>query len=302
MSSEESLRTVIIAGAANLGIAVAKTVAGLISGSASMLSEAAHSFADTITEVLLYVALRRGAQPADERHQFGYGKAAYFWAFIASVCTFVAGAGFSITHGVQTLIDGEELSDTGISFAVLAISFAIEAISFRQATRQVRGAAARWRIKPLRYLRITSDTTVVAVTLEDGAALIGLVLAALGLGASVLTGSAVWDGLASIAIGLLLFAVAGVLARANIAHLIGLAAPAGLQDQIQAELAGVPGIEGVPTLLTMLLGPGSLLVAAKVDFVDTISGAEVEAAADEAERRLRERFPGIRYVFLDPTG
>jgi cation diffusion facilitator family transporter len=170
MSSEESLRTVIIAGAANLGIAFAKTAAGLVSGSASMLSEAAHSFADTITEVLLFVALRHGARPPDSRHQFGHGKAAYFWALLAAVCTFIAGAGFSITHGVHTVLHGEELSDTSTSFAVLGISFAIEAVSFRQAIGQVRAAASRWHVKPLRYLGMTSDTTVVAVTLEDAAA------------------------------------------------------------------------------------------------------------------------------------
>lgn len=302
MSEQESVRTVLVAGGANLAIAVAKTAAGLLSGSAAMLSEAAHSFADTVTEVLLFLALRHGAQPADERHPFGYGKAAYFWAFIASLCTFIAGAGFSITHGVHTIEHGEELSDARLAFAVLAVSFAMEGISFRRATMQVRASARQRGVSPLRYLRTTSDTTVVAVTLEDAAALVGLVMAALGLGASVLTGSGLWDGLASIGIGLLLFVIAAELARTNAAHLVGLSAPPDIRSDIEAELAALPGVDRVPTVLTMLLGPGSLLVAAKVDFADGITATDVEAIADEGERRLRARFPGIAYVFLDPTG
>ena len=297
----ESVGTVIVAGLANLAIAAAKLVAGLLSGSAAMLSEAAHSLADTVTEVFLFVALRRGTKPADEEHPFGYGKESYVWAFIAALFTFVGGAGFSIYHGIVTIIRGEHTGEYLISYIVLAVSFVAEGTSFLKARRQVAGASRRWGISKRRFLRVTSDTTVKAVYFEDAAALIGLLLAAAGLGLAQLTGSEVWDGVASIAIGLLLLVVATVLAYSNVTLLVGRAVPATIREQIVADLRSIPVVTGVPTLLTMQVGPGDILVAAKVDFDDAVTGAQIEAASDEAERRLRARFSGIRYVFLDPT-
>ena len=299
--SSESIGTVVIAGAANLAIAGAKLLAGLFSGSAAMLSEAVHSVADTTTEVLLFVALRRGARPADARHPFGYGKESYVWAFLAAIFTFVAGAGFSITHGVTTVVGGERGGDYLASYIVLAVSAVIEALSLTRAVRQVRRAARHWDVTSARYLRVTADTAVKAVFLEDTAALIGIVLAAVGLGLSQRTGDRVWDGLASIAIGLLLLVVAAILARSNISLLVGQAVPPRIRANIHDELAAMPIVQRVDTLLTMLLGPDDVLVAAKVDFADEATGAEIESAADEAERRLTARYPIIRYVFLDPT-
>lgn len=300
-SENESVGTVVVAGAANLLIAAAKLVAGLVSGSAAMLSESAHSLADTVTEVFLFVALRRGGRPADEEHPFGYGKESYVWAFIAAMFTFVGGAGFSIYHGIETIARGEHTGQYLWSYVVLAVSFAAEGTSFLRARRQVVGASQRWGITPFRFLRLTPDTTVKAVYFEDSAALIGLVLAAAGLALSQLTGAEMWDGIASIAIGLLLLLVAGILARSNASLLVGRAVPRAMHNQIAADLADIPIVVAVPTLLTMQLGPGDILVAAKVDFQDDVPGGEIEAASDEAERRLRARYPGIRYVFLDPT-
>ncbi len=291
----------IIAGVANLAIAAAKAAAGVLGGSAAMLSEAAHSVADTVTEVLLFTALRAGVRPADARHPFGYGKANFFWAFLAAVATLVAGAGFSITHGLHTISHGEEPGDFTLSYLVLGISFVIEAVSFGRAARQVRREAQRWRVPPLRYLRHTPDTAVKAVTLEDTAALIGLVLAAAGLGLTEVTGSPVWDGLASVAIGLLLVAVALVLARANGSLLVGRALPGPLREEIRAVLEDLPTVEAVGTLLTMQLGPRTGLIAAKINFRDDATGARIEAACEEAEFQLRAKFPGIEYIFLDPS-
>ncbi|MFI6263600.1 cation diffusion facilitator family transporter [Micromonospora sp. NPDC051006] len=298
----ESVGTVIVAGTANLAIAVAKLIAGLISGSASMLSEAAHSVADTTTEVLLFMALRRGARPPDTRHPFGYGKESYIWAFFAALFTFVAGAGFAITHGVTTILVHEHSGDYLISYLVLAVSFAIESISLARAVRQVRRESRRWRTTPRRYLRLTADTTVKAVFLEDSAALIGLLLAGLGVGLSELTGDELWDGVASVLIGLLLLVVAGILAYSNLSLLVGRGVSDRLRREIEHSLAGLPEVRQVGTLLTMQLGPTDILVAAKVDFNDQATGAAIEATADEAERRLRDRYPEIRYLFLDPTG
>jgi cation diffusion facilitator family transporter len=297
----ESVGTVVVAGLANLVIAISKFVAGLISGSAAMLSEAAHSVADTVTEVFLFVALRRGGKPADEQHPFGYGKESFVWAFIAALFTFVGGAGFSIYHGVTTIVGGEHTGQYLVSYVVLAVSFVAEGVSFLRARRQVAGESRRWGISQRRFLQVTPDTTVKAVYLEDSAALIGLVLAAAGLGLAQLTGSEVWDGIASIAIGVLLLAVATVLARANVSLLVGRAVPRRMHTQIADDLAAIDVVTAVPTLLTMQLGPGDILVAAKVDFADDVTGAQIEAASDDAERRLRARYPGIRYVFLDPT-
>jgi cation diffusion facilitator family transporter len=297
----DSIGTVILAGAANLAIAVAKLVAGLVSGSSAMLSEAAHSFADTITEIFLYVALVRGRQPADDQHPFGHGKESFVWAFIAALFTFVGGAGFSIYHGVTAIVADEKTGDFLWSYLVLAISFAAEGTSFLRAQRQVAGESRRWGVTRSRFLRLTPDTTVKAVYFEDSAALAGLLLAALGLGLTQLTGDEIWDGLSSIAIGLLLFAVAAILARSNVSLLVGRSVPRRIHQQIAQDIAGIPIVVAVPTLFTMQLGPGDILVAAKVDFDDEVTGGEIEAASDEAERRLRARFPMIRYVFLDPT-
>ncbi|MEU4567870.1 cation diffusion facilitator family transporter [Micromonospora sp. NPDC023956] len=298
----ESVGTVVVAGAANLAIAVAKLIAGLLSGSAAMLSEAVHSLADTTTEVLLYAALRRGARPADHRHPFGYGKESYLWALLAALFTFVAGAGFAVTHGVTTILVHEHRGDYLLSYVVLAVSFAIESVSLARAVRQVRRASQRWRTTPRHFLRFTADTTVKAVFLEDSAALVGLLLAVLGVGLSQLTGDELYDGVASILIGGLLLVVATVLAYSNVSLLVGRAVPGRIRREIEDELAALPTVQRIDTLLTMQLGPDDVLVAAKVDFSDDATGTDIEAAADEAERRLTDRYPEIRYVFLDPTG
>ena len=297
----ESTGTVILAGAANLGIAIAKFVGGLISHSSAMLSEAAHSLADTITEVLLFIALKRGTKPPDDKHPFGYGRETYFWAFMASLCTFVLGAGFSIWQGVSTIIHGEEQGDPLVSYIVLAVAFVLEGASLLKAVRQVRGAAKKWRVSPGRYLSATTDTTVKAVTFEDSAALVGLVLAAIGLFLEHLTGEPLWDGVAAILIGLLLLAVAISLGKANVSLLIGQAASEKIEEELRQEILEVGLIEDVPVLITSVIGPGQLVVAAKVDFKDHATADEIEQCSDEAERRLVAKHPGVRYVFLDPT-
>ena len=297
----ESVGTVVVAGTVNLGIAVAKLIGGLISHSSAMLSEAAHSVADTVTEMLLFVALKRGNRPADVKHPFGYGRETYFWAFLASLATLVAGAGFSIAEGIRTMLTREAGGPPLISFIVLAVSFVLEGVSWFRALRQVREAAEHWKTTPGRYLAVTTDTTVKAVTFEDSAALVGLVLAAAGLGLEQLTGNPLWDGLAAVAIGLLLIVVAGTLARANISFLIGQAASPRIEQELRAELAALDHVDDVPMLVTSVIGPAQLLVAAKVDFDDDATVADIERIADEAERRLVARYDGVRYVFLDPT-
>ncbi|MFC8700239.1 cation diffusion facilitator family transporter [Streptomyces parvus] len=297
----ESAFTVIVAALANLGIAVAKAVAGLISGSSAMLSEAAHSVADTVTEVMLLTALKRSEKPADEDHPLGYGPERYIWAMLASIATFVGGAVFSIYDGVHTLIAGEELGDPLVSYIVLAVAFLLEGYSLRTGVKQVRREASRLRVPDTYYLRHTPDTAVKAVVMEDSAALIGLLLAAGGLLGGQLSGSGVWDGIASCLIGLLLVYVAWVLGRSNAQLLIGRPLPETVRSGVREELLSVPHIVEVLELTTLIQGPDEILIAAKIDFRDMATAAEVEWACEEAEDQLRERFPSIRRVYLDPT-
>jgi len=297
----ESTLTVIVAAVANLGIALAKAVAGVISGSSAMLSEAAHSVADTVTEVMLLAALKRSEKPADEEHPLGYGPERYIWALLAAVATFVGGAVFSLYDGIHTLVVGEELGDPLISYIVLAVAFLLEGYSLRTGVRQARGEAERLGASFKLYLRRTPDTAVKAVVLEDSAALVGLVLAAGGLLGGQLTGSGAWDGIASLCIGVLLLYVAWVLGRSNAELLIGRPLPKSMRERIRAELLAVEHVEAVLELTTLMQGPREALVAAKVDFRDVSTAAQIEWACEQAETRLREVFPGVSRVYLDPT-
>ncbi|MCI3276584.1 cation diffusion facilitator family transporter [Streptomyces cylindrosporus] len=297
----ESTLTVVVAALANLGIALAKAVAGVISGSSAMLSEAAHSVADTVTEVLLLTALKRSGKPADEDHPLGYGPERYIWAMLAAVATFVGGAVFSLYDGVHTLVAGEEPGDPLVSYVVLGVAFLLEGYSLRTGLRQARGEAARFKAPFKLYLRHTPDTAVKAVVLEDSAALIGLVLAAGGLLGGQLTGSGVWDGLASLLIGLLLLVVAWVLGRSNAELLIGRPLPKAMRERIRTELLASEHVEAVLELTTLVQGPHEALVAAKVDFRDVSTAAQIEWACEQAEQRIRAVYPAVSRVYLDPT-
>ncbi|HEY6797736.1 MAG TPA: cation diffusion facilitator family transporter [Kineosporiaceae bacterium] len=297
----ESTVTVLVAGAANLSIAVAKAVGAAVSGSAAMLSEAAHSVADTVTEVLLFVAIRRGRRPPDARHPLGYGRESYLWALLAALATFVAGAVVSMLEGVNKILHGEQGNGLLVSYVVLAVAFVMEGGSFLRALQQVRRGARRWRMRMPSFLRHTSDTAVKAVALEDAAALVGLVIAAVGLGLSAATGSPLWDGLASVVIGLMLVVVAVSLVRSNSSLLVGRAALPVLEETLRHDLSGVPGVVSIPLFVTTITGPGRLLVAAKVEFSGECTAGDIERIADDAERRFVARFPGVEHVFLDPT-
>ncbi|MFJ5883526.1 cation diffusion facilitator family transporter [Kitasatospora cineracea] len=297
----ESVTTVVVAGLCNLGIALAKAVAGALSGSSAMLSEAAHSFADTVTELLLFLSLKRSARPADDRHPLGYGRERYLWALLASFATFVGGAVFSVHDGVHTLRYGEELGDPALSYLILAVAFALESVSLSRTVRQLRGETRRLAVGGYRYLRHTSDTAVKAVFLEDAAALVGLLLAFGGLLGAQLTGDPLWDGLASVLIGALLAWVAYVLARDNASLLIGRPLPARYERAITEALTAQPQVVRVLDLVTSVHGPDDVLVAAKVDFADLATAADIEAACDRADRAVRRAVPAVTRVYLDPT-
>jgi cation diffusion facilitator family transporter len=298
---DESTGTVLLAGTANLAIAVAKLVGGLISGSTAMLAEAAHSFADTLNQVFLMAALKRSKKPADSMHPFGYGMERYFWSLIAAVGIFVLGAGYSIFEGIKAVLEPEELGSLLVSYIVLALSFLFEGASWLKAVRQLRGEADERGRGFFEHLRITPDPTAKTVAFEDTAALIGLVLAGVGITLHHFTGQGFWDGAASIAIGVLLVAVAYALGQQNKRALIGEALPEAAQDAIRRTIVESDGIDSLVEMLTMRMSPTEVIVAARVDLDDTNTVDELERAAEEVERRVREAHPEVRHVFLDPT-
>jgi cation diffusion facilitator family transporter len=291
----------VVAGLANIAIAATKLAAGISVGSAGMLAEAAHSLADTLNQGFLLTSLHRSDRPADRVHPFGYGKERYFWSLLAAVGIFVAGAGFSVFEGVLAISRGGETGSPTVAYLVLAIAFVAEGGALTRAVYQVRREAAGQGRSMRAQLRRSADTTVRTALFEDTSALIGLVVAAAGLTLRSITGSPIWDGAASIVIGLLLVAVAYSLGRTSMHMLIGQAAQPEEQRVITREIEATPGIEKVLDLLTMQLGPEDLIVGAKVAFTDDISADHAEDLADDVDRRLRERLPVVRHVFLDPT-
>ncbi len=217
----ESLVTVLVAFGANLLIAIAKSVAAVVTSSASMLAEAAHSWADAGNEIFLLVADRRSERGRDVRHPMGYGREAYVWSMFAAFGLFTAGAVVSIWHGVSELLDPEEATNYLVAYVVLGIAFVLEGVSFAQATRQARKAARGARPRVLGYILNTSNPTLRAVFAEDAAALIGIVIAATGIALHQITGSPVPDAIGSLLIGVLLAVVAVFLIDRNRRFLVG---------------------------------------------------------------------------------
>jgi len=301
-SAEDSVVTVLLALAANVGIAVLKAFAGLFTGSAALLSEAAHSVGDSVTEVLLLTALRRSRRPADKQHPFGHGKERYVWSLLAAVGILVFGAAYSFYEGLHTILAGhEERTTAWINYVVLAISFVLEAISFTQSFRQLRREARREVVTVRGYLRDPEDPTVKSVVLEDTAALVGLVLAFAGVGLHQLTGQVFWDGAAALGIGVLLVAVAFTLLQTNMGLLIGKQANIRLVRRIRGYLEEQPEVEKMVDLLTMMVGTGRVLVCARLDFDDNLSAAQLERVCVRIDNELRAEFVALDEVFLEPV-
>jgi cation diffusion facilitator family transporter len=299
---DESTATVIVAILANLGIAIAKGIAGTLSGSAAMLSEAAHSVADTTNQGFLLVAVHRSNKPADERHPFGYGRERYFWSLLAAVGIFVGGGVFAILQGARELIDpGGEHGHYLLSYVVLGISFVLESVSWSQAVRQLRADARRTDRSFRDQLWHTTDPAATTVFFEDTAALAGLALAALGVGLHQATGQHQWDSIASICIGLLLTVVAFLLGKENRSLIVGEAADPRLQKTIHELLSSYDEVTSVDELLTMVTGRGEVFVAAHLDLEDELSAAQVEALARRMEHDVKEREPFVKHFFVDVT-
>jgi cation diffusion facilitator family transporter len=292
----ESRLTVLVAFGVNVAIAVAKTIAAVVSGSASMLAEAVHSWSDTGNEVFLMIANRRSARPADSRHPLGHGREAYVWSLLAAVGLFVVGAAVSVWHGVSELIGGEPADgrDYGLAYAVLAIAFVLEGISFSRSVRQLRAEAHHFDRDLLTHALETSDPTVRAVFAEDAAALIGVVIATAGIALHELTGMAAWDAAGSILVGVLLGVVAVLLIDRNRRFLTGEPGTEQLHDAAAARLCELPEVAAVQFLRLVFVGPKQLFLVAGVD----LTGDEVESSVARRLRRLERVLQTDPYVVV----
>ena len=294
----ESTLTVVVAFVANALIALAKSVAAVVTGSASMVAEATHSWADTGNEVLLLVADRRARKAPDRAHPLGFGREAYIWSLFAALGLFAVGAGVSITHGIQELANPQPASDFGVAYTVLGIAFVLEAISFRQAFKQLRGEAHDAHRDVLEHALLTSDPTVRAVFAEDAAALIGLVIAFAGVLAHQLTGSPIPDAIGSIAVGILLGVIALVLLDRNRRFLVGEPGTPELRAQAIRKLLTYDEVDRVTYLRMEFLGPHQVYLVASVDLVGDYAESRVAHTLRALEARITGETAAVRKAVL----
>lgn len=294
-------KTVLIALAANLAIALVKAFAGVVSGSAAMLAEAAHSIADTTNQGLLLTSIRLGRREPDSRHPFGHGKERFFWSFLAAVLIFLAGAVFSIGQGVLELLRPEAVSSYPLVYGTLAFAFLAEGTSLVRAVRQTRREAREAGKGWLEHVRETTEPASKTVVGEDVVAVLGVVIAAVGVGLHQLTGNSAWDAAAAIAVGVMLVYVAFVLGRNFKELLVGAGAQPEDVERIREIVESEPGVDELLDLRTMYVGPRALLVALRADLADGIDADRVERLASDLDERLREAVPEVSEVFLDPT-
>jgi len=292
------VRAVFAALAANLGIAVAKFAAFLLTGSSSLLAEAVHSVADTFNEVLLLIGHGRSSRARTEEHPFGFGGERYFYGFIVAVLLFSVGAGFSAYQGIHKILHPEPVRSAGIAFAVLGVSAVLESFSLRTGVREANGVRGDrgW----LTFIRRAKAPELVVVLLEDLAALTGLFLAFAGVLLAVLTGNGAWDGAGSVGISVLLALAATVVAVETKSLLIGESAGAEVLEALVQAVEDGPGGFRVIHLRTTHVGPESLLVAAKIAVPPGTSAEVIAAGIDAAERRMRAAVPIAETIYLEP--
>jgi len=294
---------VYVAMAANIAITVTKLLAAAWSGSSAMLSEGIHSAVDTGDGLLLLLGIRSSRRPADQSHPFGYGKDLYFWTLIVGIFVFTAGGLLSIYSGVDRLRHPRQLTSWKLNLLVIGASFLFESGSFAVAQRRFRDyrRAHTGGAGLLESVHTSKDPTAFAVVLEDGAALLGLTMAAAGILLSHWTGSSVYDGCASVAVGLLLTVVALVLGYESRELLIGEGAMAGVVRAVWATAQGTDGIARVLRVRTMQLGVDNVLVALDVRFRDGLSGADLRGAAQSLRAEIRRQHPTVKDILIDAS-
>ncbi|MFQ5698235.1 MAG: cation diffusion facilitator family transporter [Myxococcota bacterium] len=278
-------------------IAVTKFGAALVTGSSAMLSEAIHSCVDTGNQGLLLVGLRRAARPADDEHPFGYGREVYFWAFVVAILIFGVGSGVSLYEGLHKLSNPAPMRHVWASYWVLVAALAFEGASWAvaiSAFNRERGARSYREA-----IRASKDPSILAVLLEDTAAMAGLLVALVGIGLGHALGMPVLDAVASVVIAAILAGTATVLAVETHGLLIGEAADPLLVAEVRAILQRHPSIERINEILTLHQGPSDVLVNLSVDFVDGVDSSGVEESVSQVEVEIRSRYPEVRKIFVE---
>jgi cation diffusion facilitator family transporter len=282
----------------NIAIAIVKAGAAFFTKSGAMLAEALHSFSDCGNQLLLLVGVKQAKKPADETHPFGYGRAIYFWSFMVALLLFSGGGAFSIYEGVHKVMHPEPVEHVLIGIGILAVSFALEGSACLSNIKELKKRA---KGKPfLKYLRETTDSDLVVVFGENSAAVLGLGFAMLSLALASTTNDGRWDGIGSIAIGLVLVGVAIFLAVEVSSLLLGEAAPGEITEAAHATAKKFPQLEKVLNVVTMQQGPGEVLVHIKMAFVPTLGIEEACRVINDYEAALREERPEIRWIFVEP--
>ncbi|TMJ15112.1 MAG: cation diffusion facilitator family transporter [Alphaproteobacteria bacterium] len=298
MSAKGSNRTLIIALAANMGIAVSKFVAAGITGSSAMLTEGVHSVVDSSNQLLLMWGRRQAEKPADALHPFGYGRELYFWSFVVAVLVFALGAGVSVYEGILHILEPEEAQSPLIGYSVLLVAFLLEGWSTVAAFKEFR--ESKGSLSWVQAIRRSKDPPGFIVLLENGAAMVGIVVAAIGLALSHATANPFFDGAASVVIGIVLGITAFILAVESKALLIGESADPELIEGLRAAAAGRAGVSGVGQILTVHSAPDQITAMMSIDFVDSITAADVERIVADIEAAAAERWPEVRRLFIRP--
>jgi cation diffusion facilitator family transporter len=297
VSASGGTKAIIAALLANAGIAVAKFIGYLITGSSSILAEAVHSVADTSNQGLLLLGQKRSRREATKEHPFGYGRDRYFYSFVVALLLFSLGSVFALYEGFHKLGSDEQLISPLVAIGILVVAIVLESLSFRTAIRESRplkGTGTWWQ-----FIRQSKTPELPVVLLEDAGALLGLVFALAGVGLSALTGNIIWDAIGTLCIGVLLGVIAIFLIRETKSLLIGEGSGPVEVRTIRAALVG-GGVDRVIHLRTQYIGPDELLVAAKIAVPSTMSTAEIARVIDEAEARVRGAVPAARIIYLEP--
>ncbi len=295
--SDSSRKVALAALAGNSAIAVTKFVAAWLSGSSAMLSEAIHSVVDTGNQILMLYGLRRANRPSDRQYPFGHAREIYFWSFVVAILIFAGGAGLSLYEGTQHLVAPGEVGDAMINYAVLGVAALFEGASWWYGMRKFAEAKGRWSY--LEAIHRGKDPDLFVVVFEDSAALLGLLVAFLGVLLTELTGSHYFDGIASVLIGLILGATAIWLAYETKSLLIGESAVPQVIEGIRALAQRCPGVLHVNDVLTMQLGPNSILANLSVDFDDSIPAGEVESTIRRLTEHVKRDYPSVERVFVE---
>ncbi len=291
-------RTVIFAALiGNALISITKFVAASITGSSAMLSEGIHSLVDTGNQVLLLYGLKRAAKPADADFPFGYGKEIYFWSFIVAILIFALGGGISIYEGIQHVLHPEPISNPMVNYIVLGLALIFEGAAWYFAFREFSRVKGRWSY--LEAIQRAKDPTIFVVLFEDSAAMLGLMVAFIGVLLAQVTGILIFDGIASVIIGLILIGTAVWLAYETKGLLIGESANRSIIRGIRDTLQGKPNIDHVNEILTMHMGPDFILANISVDFADAISARDVETDIAAIDNSIKQKYPQIKRVFIE---